>query len=61
MIFNLCSDHEYLARDDFYLPSPTVNGIGHFQSIKTDVLQIFSIITGDKTEFLSPMTFQTNT
>ena len=29
--------------------------IGHFQSIKTDVLQIFSFITGDKTEFLSPM------
>ena len=31
--------------------------IGHFQSIKTDVLQIFSFITGDKTEFLSPMMF----
>ena len=31
--------------------------IGHFQSIKTDVLQIFSFISGDKTEFLSPMMF----
>ena len=31
--------------------------IGHFQSIKTDVLQIFSIIAGDETEFLSPMMF----
>ena len=31
--------------------------IGHFQSIKTDVLQIFSFTTGDKTEFLSPMMF----
>ena len=32
-------------------------GIGHFQSIKTGVLLIFSFITGDKTEFLSPMMF----
>ena len=31
--------------------------IGHFQSIKTGVLLIFSFITGDKTEFLSPMMF----
>ena len=31
--------------------------IGHFQSIKTDVLQIFTFITCDKTEFLSPMMF----
>ena len=31
--------------------------IGHFQAIKTDVLLIFSFITGDKTEFLSPMMF----
>ena len=29
--------------------------IGRFQSIKTGVLLIFSFITGDKTEFLSPM------
>ena len=28
-----------------------------FQAIKTDVLLIFSFITGDKTEFLSPMMF----
>ena len=33
------------------------SSIGHIQSIKTDVLQIFSIITGDETEFLSPMMF----
>ena len=32
-------------------------GIGRFQAIKTDVLLIFSFITGDKTEFLSPMMF----
>ena len=31
--------------------------IGRFQPIKTDVLLIFSFITGDKTEFLSPMMF----
>ena len=31
--------------------------IGRFQAIKTDVLLIFSFITGDKTEFLSPMIF----
>ena len=31
--------------------------IGRFQAIKTDVLLIFSFITGDKTEFLSPMMF----
>ena len=31
--------------------------IGHVQSIKTGVLLIFSFITGDKTEFLSPMMF----
>ena len=31
--------------------------IGRFQTIKTDVLLIFSFITGDKTEFLSPMMF----
>ena len=31
--------------------------IGGFQAIKTDVLLIFSFITGDKTEFLSPMMF----
>ena len=30
---------------------------GRFQAIKTDVLLIFSFITGDKTEFLSPMMF----
>ena len=28
--------------------------IGHFQAIKNDILLIFSFITGDKTEFLSP-------
>ena len=33
------------------------DSIGHFLSIKTDVLQIFSFITGDKNEFLSPMVF----
>ena len=31
--------------------------IGRFQAIKTDILLIFSFITGDKTEFLSPMMF----
>ena len=31
--------------------------IGRFQTIKTDVLLFFSFITGDKTEFLSPMMF----
>ena len=31
--------------------------IGRFQAIKTDVLLIFSFITGDETEFLSPMMF----
>ena len=31
--------------------------IGRFQSIKTGVLLIFSFITGDKIEFLPPMTF----
>ena len=31
--------------------------IGRFQSIKTGVLLIFSFITSDKTEFLSPMMF----
>ena len=31
--------------------------IGRFQAIKTDVLLFFSFITGDKTEFLSPMMF----
>ena len=31
--------------------------IGRFQAIKTDVLLIFSFITGDKTKFLSPMMF----
>ena len=31
--------------------------IGRFQAIKTDVLLIFSFMTGDKTEFLSPMMF----
>ena len=31
--------------------------IGRFQAIKTDVLLIFSFITADKTEFLSPMKF----
>ena len=37
---------------------PKVLGfIGRFQAIKTDVLLIFSFITGDKTEFLSPMMF----
>ena len=34
-----------------------LNCIGRFQAIKTDVLLIFSFITGDKTEFLSPMMF----
>ena len=33
------------------------NCIGRFQAIKTDVLLIFSFITGDKTAFLSPMMF----
>ena len=32
-------------------------GIGRFQAIKTDVWLIFSFITCDKTEFLSPMMF----
>ena len=31
--------------------------IGRFQSIKTGVLLIFSIITGDKIEFLPSMMF----
>ena len=30
---------------------------GHFQYIKTDILQIFLFITSDKTECLSPMMF----
>ena len=34
-----------------------VNVIGRFQAIKTDVLLIFSFITGDKTEFISLMMF----
>ena len=33
------------------------DSIGRFQAIKTDVLLVFSFITGDKTEFLSPMMF----
>ena len=33
------------------------SSIGRFQSIKTGVLLIFSFITSDKTEFLSPMMF----
>ena len=33
----------------------SINGIGPFQSIKNGVLLIFSFITSDKTEFLSPM------
>ena len=33
------------------------NGIGRFQAIKTDVLLIFLFITGDNSEFLSPMMF----
>ena len=32
-------------------------GIGRFQAIKTDVLLIFSFITGDKTEFVSTIMF----
>ena len=32
--------------------------IGRFQAIKTDVLLIFSFITGDKTEFLSNDVFK---
>ena len=35
----------------------SATSIGRFQAIKTDVLLIFSSITGDKTEFLSPMMF----
>ena len=31
--------------------------LGRFQTIQTDVLLIFSFITGDKTEFLSQMMF----
>ena len=31
--------------------------LGRFHAIKTDVLLIFSFITGDKTKFLSPMMF----
>ena len=34
-----------------------IHCIGRFQAIKTDVLLIFSFITGDKTEFLSPIMF----
>ena len=34
-----------------------ISDIGHFQSIKTSVLQMFSLITGDKTDFLSPVLF----
>ena len=34
-----------------------VQCIGRFQSIKNGVLLIFSFITSDKTEFLSPMIF----
>ena len=32
-------------------------GIGHFQSIKPAVLHIFSLITIDKTDVLSPVMF----
>ena len=39
------------------LKTPHLDFIGRFQPIKTDVLLIFSFITGDKTEFLSPMMF----
>ena len=43
---------------EFWLELDILLGvIGHFQAIKTDVLLIFSFITGDKTEFLSPMMF----
>ena len=31
--------------------------IGHFQSIKSAVLLNFSLITGSRTDFLSPMIF----
>lgn len=52
---------EHLTRSEkqtLQCPMPQNNGgIGHFQSIKTGVLLIFSFITGDKTEFLSPMMF----
>ena len=34
-----------------------IKELGRFQAIKTDVWLIFSFITGDKTEFLSPMMF----
>ena len=39
------------------LKANVITYIGRFQAIKTDVLLIFSVITGDKTEFLSPMMF----
>ena len=35
----------------------STNAICRFQTIKTDVLLIFSFITGDKTEFLLSMMF----
>ena len=41
----------------YTLEPPQLTSIGRFQAIKTDVWLIFSFITGDKTEFLSPMTF----
>ena len=34
-----------------------ITGIGHFQPIKPAVFHIFSLITSDKTDFLSPVLF----
>ena len=50
----------YLNVFDTFIPKYDLRvcaGIDRFQAIKTDVLLIFSFITCDKTEFLSPMMF----
>ena len=53
--FNVCSENHLHKRT--LLLRQLSAGIGRFQAIKTDVLLIFSFITGDKTKFLSPMMF----
>ena len=49
--------HSHMGSTYWTHPIRTHMGIGRFQAIKTDVLLIFSFITGDKSEFLSPMMF----
>ena len=61
-IFNGCKNDNFKMIffkyfSSFFLLKIWIVCIGHFQSIKTDVLKIFSFITGDKTGFLSQMMF----